>query len=260
MGILLQAANSARGEVISLCQLRDNTGRIPLSWAIEYGNTDVFDSLVAADPNSINLADYSNRTMLSWALSGGHQKMLEHLFDKGYGTSGWDVTDRLGNKPFHWAIKSGNLRPFIKFLSLMLKRVDVGEALENPDQEDIFRSYRANLQSLSREAAAEEDARLFTAIRHGRSKDVKEALRHRVAPFADIDEQKQSPMDLAIELDNKIAALTMIASGRMDERTLATLKAAKPHWLKGERVLSILHPYYRPHRQFNFSESCRNRN
>lgn len=260
VGILLQAGDSARGEVISLCQLRDNTGRIPLSWAIEYGHTDVFDSLIAADPNCINLADYSNRTMLSWAVSGGHQKMLEHLFYKGYDASGWDVTDRLGNTPFHWAMKSGNLRPFIAFLSLMLKRVDVGKTLENPDQEEIFRSYRANLQSLSRKAAAEEDALLFTAIRHGRSKDVTEALLHRVAPFTDIDEHQQTPMDLAIQLDNSIAALTMVASGRMDERTLATLKAAKPQWLKGDRVLSILGSSYRPHGYFYFSESCRTRN
>lgn len=87
-----------------------NDSRTPLLRASEIGNEALVQHLLSKEGVNENLKDASGRTPLSWAAEGGHKEvvffLLEKLREKAY--NGVDLHDNNGFTPLIWAAQKGH--------------------------------------------------------------------------------------------------------------------------------------------------------
>ena len=64
-------------------ELKDESNRTPLSWAVEHGHEAVVRLLIGRDDVNINAKDKDGWTPLSWAALGGHEAIVRLLIERG---------------------------------------------------------------------------------------------------------------------------------------------------------------------------------
>ncbi|KAJ5511354.1 hypothetical protein N7453_003457 [Penicillium expansum] len=84
--------------------LKDNTGRTPLIYAVYAGCTPIVTELLRNGANT-NLKDIGERTALSYAAEIGHIAIVTELLAKG---AMIDVKDKWGRRPLSLAVKNGH--------------------------------------------------------------------------------------------------------------------------------------------------------
>ncbi|KAF2969312.1 hypothetical protein GQX73_g4251 [Xylaria multiplex] len=103
--------------------LRDNMGRMPVSYAAQNGKESMLMVLLeeAAD---IECEDNDNRTLLSWAAEGGHATVIKMLLAR---NAKLDSRDKLGRTPLSHAAAQSRWEAIVKLL------LDHGAELESRD-------------------------------------------------------------------------------------------------------------------------------
>ncbi|KAH8200518.1 hypothetical protein TruAng_005295 [Truncatella angustata] len=84
---------------------RDAEGRTPLSWAAEHGHCDVVRLMLKKQVGCVNTQDYLGRTPLHWAARSGYDRVVRLLIDDG--KASLDIRDADGSTPLHDAIRKG---------------------------------------------------------------------------------------------------------------------------------------------------------
>ena len=100
-------------------ELKDDTGRTPLSWAAGIGHEAVVRLLVERDGVDINSRDRNRRTPLMWAAMSGHEDVVRLLIERG--GVGIDAKDKAGKTPLIYAAIDG----YEAVVRLLIERGDV---------------------------------------------------------------------------------------------------------------------------------------
>ena len=100
-------------------ELKDGTGRTPLSWAAAYGHESIVQILIERDDVNIDSTDDYGRTPLWCAAEGGHEAVVRLLI--GRNDVDIDVKDNHGRTPFSMAAGEGHEA----VVRLLIERDDV---------------------------------------------------------------------------------------------------------------------------------------
>ena len=105
---------------IGQADLRDDTGRTPLSWAAARGHEAVVQLLIERNDVDVNAKANDGRTPLSWAARNGHGAVVRLLIER----NDVDVNAKdsgYGQTPLLWAARSGHEA----VVRLLIERSDV---------------------------------------------------------------------------------------------------------------------------------------
>lgn len=103
--------------------LRDNTGRMPVSWAAQNGKESMLKMLLDINPD-VECEDDNNRTLVSWAAEGGHTAIIELLLAR---NAKLDSRDKSGRTPLSYAAAQDGWGSVVELL------LDHGAELESRD-------------------------------------------------------------------------------------------------------------------------------
>ncbi|KAL6831272.1 putative kinesin [Trichoderma sp. SZMC 28015] len=103
--------------------IKEKSGRTPLSWAAGNGHESVSRLLLGKDTDPV-YEDDSGRTPFSWAAGNGHESVLRLLLDK---NRRGNFQDNSGRNPFSWAAGNGHE-------SVLRLLLDKGTAFDFPDR------------------------------------------------------------------------------------------------------------------------------
>lgn len=92
------------------------------AWKGEFEN---LKTILKANPESVNLADYRNSTPLHFSADGGHFEIAEYLLKNGAVSNAFDLD---GDSPLHWAAFAGHL----KIVNLLIQfEIDINHKNKN---------------------------------------------------------------------------------------------------------------------------------
>lgn len=86
--------------------LREKTGGLPIHFAAARGNLPVFQYIIEQQPTQRDELDKNGTSVLSYAVIGGNQAIVDHLLAMGVNPN---VINKLGNSAIHYAAQSNDL-------------------------------------------------------------------------------------------------------------------------------------------------------